>query len=714
MFSAFRKKIKDMKRFCQIYRQNLNGKIQSLIPLVQACEEDTCALTSLLQAHDESPFNPQDLTEWMREKEKESNTVGEFLQQLLDSGAEVQISLDTVLSDINVENVICYTFSSLDRRDELISEQENYLKAQTTGKNPGSTPRVLMWLSGNIREKMRENVIIFKELMKSHDTQSTKFIVSSKDHNNHPGSCILLYESGCDEAVCFTPPSKPACPITEEVKGQKVVLKVVPPSCPATVELRLLYKVKQDTVWTSEPVLKDQHTVTLTDLEEETEYEIKCTAVGKLNYTVDSDVISVTTEKSTRNRAVIAGVAHSGDVRIVLLGKTGVGKSAAGNTILRREAFKSILTSRSVKETSEFNRRWITVIDTPGLYDSGVDNADIKKEIVMCISMAAPGPHVFLLVIQLGRFTQEEKDIVKMIHETFGDKSRMYTMVLFTRGDKLKGRRIQDFIEEDESLKSLIQQCGQRYHVFNNNETEDLTQVSELLEKVDYMVTENGGSFYTSGMFQLVDKNIKERQKMIIKEKEVVIKRREEELRAKYVTEINHMKKETERERQEMQTELRKSEEEFKKREEEIKKETDKKLREEMKLKLEENQRAYEEENKRKEKSLGEQEEQDFIKSMEEKHEKEKLNLQERIQRETREQAEHEYNEKLDRRVAKALKEAEEKHETEKAKALNEAEERHQKKWMKLYKMQKKSTRKKRIKLSNFLQKNTRKKRVKP
>ncbi|XP_048046122.1 interferon-induced very large GTPase 1-like [Megalobrama amblycephala] len=93
---------------------------------------------------------------------------------------------------------------------------------------------------------------------------------------------------------------KPACPITEEVKGQNVVLKV-PPSCPATVELRLLYKAKQDTVWTSEPVLKDQHTVTLTDLREETEYEIKCAAVGKLNYTVDSDVIRVITERKNKD-----------------------------------------------------------------------------------------------------------------------------------------------------------------------------------------------------------------------------------------------------------------------------------------------------------------------------------------------------------------------------------------------------------------------------
>uniref|UniRef100_A0A671Q7A3 GTPase IMAP family member 8 n=1 Tax=Sinocyclocheilus anshuiensis TaxID=1608454 RepID=A0A671Q7A3_9TELE len=211
------------------------------------------------------------------------------------------------------------------------------------------------------------------------------------------------------------------------------------------------------------------------------------------------------------------------ELRIVLLGKTGVG---TGSTILGRDAFKAeasfeSATKESQRETSEINGRRVTVIDTPGLFDTDLTNEVIQREISNCISMILPGPHVFIIVINLAqRFTQEEKTAVKIIQETFGENSLMFTMVLFTRGDDLNDKTIEQYLGNPGSaLKNLIDECGNRYHVFNNNETGDRTQVTDLLQKIDNMVKMNQGRYFTNEMFEEAAISI-EHIREIIKENE--------------------------------------------------------------------------------------------------------------------------------------------------------------------------------------------------
>lgn len=48
------------------------------------------------------------------------------------------------------------------------------------------------------------------------------------------------------------------------------------------------------------------------------------------------------------------------------------------------------------------------------------------------------------MVIQVGRFTKEEQNAVRALQEIFGEKAADYMMVLFTRGDELRGKTISD------------------------------------------------------------------------------------------------------------------------------------------------------------------------------------------------------------------------------------------------------------------------------
>ncbi|CAL1533421.1 unnamed protein product, partial [Lymnaea stagnalis] len=227
------------------------------------------------------------------------------------------------------------------------------------------------------------------------------------------------------------------------------------------------------------------------------------------------------------------------EVDLLLIGKTGNGKSSVGNTIIGRNAFNSCSSSTSVTrdvtfDTVKFEDRFIKVVDGPGVADTdGIQDLEKVTKVIVskmqhAVTLSPAGYHAFLLVVKFGnRFTAEDHACINILKHILGeDCVRNYCILLMTCGDNFKEENeILPFKEwcqqQSGDFKKLLNECNNKVVLFDNRKKDESVrheQIKELLRVVDTM--QFAGKRYTNDIFQSA---LTERKKLLVESKEPMI-----------------------------------------------------------------------------------------------------------------------------------------------------------------------------------------------
>ncbi|XP_034418547.1 verrucotoxin subunit beta-like [Cyclopterus lumpus] len=281
-FPQIGKKIKTFKEMCSEFRQEFQRTLAKKLPSIRGGGEEEAVLADILKERRSSPFNSNNLNEWMDCKDKEVYILRYFTKMM--KNTKILSSQNDLHEEIlSAEHVMCFAFTSLGSDESYLSTLSHYLR-QTAGIPQDAHTQDLekeQWFfSHKVTDTLRQKAKLFSDFAEANkENKNITFLTLGLPNEAQKGSSIYLYENVVSVNENYEPPSKPEAGTVIEINHNSVTLKISPPKFGVEniTSYSVEYCVSGEEGWKQKTASKEE--VTVSDLSPKTDYVFRCRAV---------------------------------------------------------------------------------------------------------------------------------------------------------------------------------------------------------------------------------------------------------------------------------------------------------------------------------------------------------------------------------------------------------------------------------------------------
>ncbi|XP_037311284.2 neoverrucotoxin subunit alpha-like [Pungitius pungitius] len=204
-FPHIKEELDTFQKLCRLYTSNLQGTMKEKIPSIrEGKEEDEGSLEKTIDNRDESPFSQEKLIKWLNYKEREINVIRSCVEIM--EGTKIvknQSELDREVLAADVDNTLCFVFTSTKRGDTYLDEMATYLDSPRLG----STTEDQWFYSDEVLTSMRRKAKAFQDFTKAQKNNNRiRFLIAVIPNEKYKGATVYHYKQGILVSEDFSEP----------------------------------------------------------------------------------------------------------------------------------------------------------------------------------------------------------------------------------------------------------------------------------------------------------------------------------------------------------------------------------------------------------------------------------------------------------------------------------------------------------------------------